>query len=83
MSRYCKLRVGGFVLILLAVSSCTTSQKISPDAHFHTLAEEYLRGHLAWRPAFGMGTVATAGWLAGHPLNDLQPDPIPWGWLED
>src|SRR6185503_2711349 len=54
MSRFCKLRRGGFVLILLAVSGCTTSQKISPDARFHTLAEGYLRGHLAWRPGFGM-----------------------------
>ena len=26
---------------------------------------------------------SSAGWLAGKPLNDLRPDPIPWDWLED
>ena len=24
-----------------------------------------------------------AGWFEGAPLNDLEPDPIPWDWLED
>lgn len=26
---------------------------------------------------------SSAGWYEGHPLNDLEPDPIPWDWLED
>jgi putative transposase len=26
---------------------------------------------------------SSAGWFEGRPLNDLQPDPIPWEWLED
>ena len=26
---------------------------------------------------------SSAGWFEGHPLNDLQPDPIPIDWLED
>jgi len=25
---------------------------------------------------------SSAGWFEGKPLNDLQPDPIPWDWLE-
>ena len=25
---------------------------------------------------------SSAGWLAGNPLNSLQPDPIPYDWLE-
>lgn len=25
---------------------------------------------------------SSAGWFEGHPLNDLEPDPIPWDWLE-
>lgn len=26
---------------------------------------------------------SSAGWFEGSPLNDLQPDEIPWDWLED
>jgi len=26
---------------------------------------------------------SSAGWFEGQPLNRLQPDPIPWDWLED
>lgn len=26
---------------------------------------------------------SSAGWFEGMPLNDLQPDPIPWDWLEE
>ncbi len=25
---------------------------------------------------------SSAGWYEGRPLNDLEPDPIPWEWLE-
>ena len=25
---------------------------------------------------------SSAGWYEGLPLNDLEPDPIPWEWLE-
>lgn len=26
---------------------------------------------------------SSASWIAGRPLNTLQPDPIPWDWLQD
>ena len=26
---------------------------------------------------------SSAGWVEGMPLNDLEPDSIPWDWLED
>ncbi len=26
---------------------------------------------------------SSAGWSEGQPLNDLQPDPIPWDWLQE
>ena len=26
---------------------------------------------------------SSAGWFEASPLNDLEPDPIPWDWLEE
>jgi len=38
---------------MLVLFGCV-SPKVSPDAEFEKLSNEYLEGHLAWRPAAGM-----------------------------
>src|SRR3954469_15049532 len=41
------------ILAAIVLSGCKTS-KLSPDAEFHKISDEYLEGHLAWRPTVGM-----------------------------
>src|SRR5688572_30276449 len=43
----------GLVLGVALFSSCARP-RVSVDAQFQQLAEEYLAGHLAWRPTVGM-----------------------------
>lgn len=46
-------RSGLLLLPLLLLPGCL-GPRVSPDAAFQKLADEYLAGHLAWRPAMGM-----------------------------
>ena len=43
----------GLTLCVVLLSSCARP-RVSTDAQFQQLAEEYLAGHLAWRPTVGM-----------------------------
>ncbi len=52
--------------VLLGFSGCATSPLVS-DAEFHALADEYLAGHLAWRPGTGMS-------LGLHQYDGRHPD---------
>jgi uncharacterized protein (DUF885 family) len=51
MSRY-----NSFLALVAALVSagCFTPRGPTPDEKFDTLAENYIAGHLAWRPALGM-----------------------------
>jgi uncharacterized protein (DUF885 family) len=41
------------IIIALFLQGCARP-RVSPDAEFQRAADEYLKGHLAWRPASGM-----------------------------
>ncbi|HTD66653.1 MAG TPA: DUF885 domain-containing protein [Candidatus Limnocylindria bacterium] len=43
-----------FALALAFLFSSCARPRVSPDAAFNRLADEYLAGYFAWRPAFGM-----------------------------
>jgi uncharacterized protein (DUF885 family) len=41
------------MLIMAGLFGCARP-RVSPDAEFHTVTDQYLTGHLAWRPTAGM-----------------------------
>jgi uncharacterized protein (DUF885 family) len=43
----------GLALGLILLSGCVRP-RVSPEVRFHEIADEYLAGHLAWRPTVGM-----------------------------
>jgi len=49
----CLLRVSTALLVVTFIGGCARL-KPSPDSEFHRLTDEYLAGHLAWRPTAGM-----------------------------
>lgn len=41
-------------LLAIGLVGCATARRTTPDAEFRALAEDYIGGHLAWRPASAM-----------------------------
>ena len=42
------------LLLLIVVLAGCARPRVSEDARFHQLADQYLAGHLDWRPTVGM-----------------------------
>jgi len=58
------------------ITSSQTLQSMVDYVHLNPVRKDLVQRAADWR-------WSSAGWFAGRPMNDLEPDPIPWDWLEN
>lgn len=58
------------------IDNARTLQEMIDYIHLNPVRKGFVERAQDWK-------WSSAGWFAGEPLNDLEPDPIPWDWLEE